>query len=102
MALRGDTKTYKNPPKYLKNAEGRIFVATPHLLAREDFEPATAKDLKAVGGIEPSFNLGKATKQQIVDKAEAQFGAELDVTATLKVLREQYKELTDNASDNDS
>lgn len=105
MGLRDEEVVHKKTPTHVKNEAGRVFIATPELLARKDMTPVynhkVDTEEKAEAPKELEFDLAKATKQQIVDQAQEQFGEELSMDSTAKELREQFKELM-NASDNDS
>jgi len=106
MGLRDKDVSYDEPPKHVKNEKGRICIEKPILRARKDmtpvydYEPKQKKTEDKVPEAK-AFDLAKATKQQIVNKAQEEFGKELSMDSTAKVLREQFKELMD-ASDNDS
>jgi len=109
MGLRDEDVKYEEgkAPAHVKNEAGRVFIATPVLLARKDmtpvydYKPPVASKSPAENPVGKEFKLGKATKQQIVTKAQEDFNAELSMDSTAKELRAQFKELMD-ASDNDS
>jgi hypothetical protein len=115
MSLRDKDEVYETPPKYVMNEEGRIFVATEQLLKKpgmspvyEELSPPKKQKTKPVASVpiveENEFDVGKATKQQIIDRAAEEFGVELDFADLLKDLRLQYQGLKAeaNAGDNDN
>lgn len=99
MAMREDPNKikYKERPKYLKNPKtGVVFVATDALIERGDMIPVDNPNGDTTEQ-ETAFNYKKATKVQIVRKAKELFGAELNPDDDLKALRQDYKQLLDNA-----
>lgn len=90
MTLRSnpDKITYDAPPKYLKNAEGRVFIATESLIKLGTMEACDNPD--GTNGV--IFNSKKASKQQIADAAKENYGVDLEF-GTLKAMRAAYADL---------
>ena len=112
-----DRIVYEVEPKFLKHpTNGRVFPASPILIARGDMEavddpnppkkkaeevgtdeiPSLAKPLPAKGW----FDVSKANKPTIVAKIKEDYGVDIDVSASRKDLIAQFKELKANAGNN--
>jgi hypothetical protein len=63
-------------------------------------KPTDEAPIQPVGELQTAeFDVSKATKQQIVSMAFDKYDAALDITDTVKVLREKFKELEGQAND---
>lgn len=110
MSLRGESPSEAmQNARYLKNEQGRIFIATDILREKPGMSPATEADLKAqhvshednesVTGIE--FVLSKASKSQILRRAKELYQTQMDKTLGIKELRVQFTHLEElHAGDN--
>ena len=68
MSLRGKDKEIKGTPKYVRSDAGRVFLATPHLLDRDDMTPV--------------YDEPEELKKTVVEKTKEK--AEVVVTKTVK------------------
>lgn len=92
MALRDDENkiVYEETPKYLKNSEGRVFIATPELIEMGTLEPCDGPEAEYD---DDTFNYMKAKKEDLIRAIRMKFDVDLPFSTSIKKLRDTYGEL---------